>query len=308
MHRTEFDGEAAGEAVVDDEGALEDVLPAEVPLPDPQAASSVRAYTTRTSLHRAGLVMMPGFISPIGCRAARHPRLTLSGLFPASMTASAVRELAGYHGQISAAQAASSSRRQSDTRIASASTACTRWSLSTGVRHRPPRTAPLRVVREVGDGSGWPGRGWQSPEPRVTELSLYLGRVATSNVCDESSPYVWTEAQVGQGSRLRITDAYVCAVFQDCDLNAVTVASTKRTSSASTRKSTIYPDPHFFLQECHCSYEPLRSDSMGILPWNSNYLNSADNAHCRAVRKMNSRDSSGSRVSCARRSKASLNS
>ena len=83
VHRTEFDGEAAGEAVVDDEDALEDVLPAEVPLPDPQAASSVRAHTTRTSLHRAGLVMTPGFISPIGCRAARHPRLTLSGLFPA---------------------------------------------------------------------------------------------------------------------------------------------------------------------------------------------------------------------------------
>ena len=96
VHRTEFDGEAAGEAVVDDEGALVDVLPVEVPLPDPQAASSVRPHTVRTSLHRAGLVTMPGFISPIRCRAARHLRLTLSGLFPASMTAGAVRELAGY--------------------------------------------------------------------------------------------------------------------------------------------------------------------------------------------------------------------
>jgi hypothetical protein len=100
VHRTEFDGEAAGEAVVDDEGALEDVLPAEVPLPDPQAASSVRAHTTRTSLHREGLVMMPGFISPIGCHAARHPRLTLSGLLPASMTASAVRELVRGHEKV----------------------------------------------------------------------------------------------------------------------------------------------------------------------------------------------------------------
>jgi hypothetical protein len=138
VHRTEFDGEAAGEAVVDDEGALEDVLPAEVPLPDPQAASSVRAHTTRTSLHRAGLVMMPGFISPIGCRAARHPRLTLSGLFPASMTASAVRELAGYHGQISAVQAASSSRSQVAARAASAAARVAWERPSVDVRWRPP--------------------------------------------------------------------------------------------------------------------------------------------------------------------------
>ena len=134
VHRTEFDGEAAGEAVVDDEGALEDVLPAEVPLPDPQPASSVRPQTTRTSLHRAGLVMIPGFISPIGCRAARHPRLTLSGLFPLSMTASAVRELAGYHGQISAVQAASSSRSQ---RAIWPTTTLTLSDLPRAVRGRP---------------------------------------------------------------------------------------------------------------------------------------------------------------------------
>jgi hypothetical protein len=36
--------------------------------------------------------------------------------------------------------AASSSRRQSDTRIASAGTACTGRSLSTGVRQRPSKT------------------------------------------------------------------------------------------------------------------------------------------------------------------------
>ncbi len=140
VHRTEFDGEAAGEAVVDDEGALEDVLPAEVPLPDPQAASSVRAHTTRTSLHRAGLVMMPGFISPIGCRAARHPRLTLSGLFPASMTASAVRELAVYHGQISAVQAASSSRSQ---RATWPTTTLTLSDLPRAVRGRPLASAGI---------------------------------------------------------------------------------------------------------------------------------------------------------------------
>src|SRR5271165_2214366 len=36
--------------------------------------------------------------------------------------------------------AASSSRRQSDTPIASAGTACTCWSMSTGVRQRPSKT------------------------------------------------------------------------------------------------------------------------------------------------------------------------
>ena len=35
---------------------------------------------------------------------------------------------------------ASSSRRQSDTRITSAGTACTCWSMSTGVRQRPSKT------------------------------------------------------------------------------------------------------------------------------------------------------------------------
>ncbi len=83
-HRTEFDGEAAGEAVVDDEVAVEDVLPEEVTLPDPHpAASSARPHTTMTSFHRAALVTMPGFISPAGCRAASNPRLTLRGLLPA---------------------------------------------------------------------------------------------------------------------------------------------------------------------------------------------------------------------------------
>jgi hypothetical protein len=33
--------------------------------------------------HRAALVMMPGFMSPTGCRAARRLRLTPGGLFPA---------------------------------------------------------------------------------------------------------------------------------------------------------------------------------------------------------------------------------
>ena len=103
-HRTEFDGEAAADAVVNDEVALEGALPEEVPLPDPHpAASSATPHTTRTSFHRAGLVTMPGFISPTGCRAARHLRLTLKGLFPASGAAGAVCELAGHHGQISAA-------------------------------------------------------------------------------------------------------------------------------------------------------------------------------------------------------------
>lgn len=82
-HRTEFDGEAAEEAVVDDEDAVEDVLP-EVPLPDPHpAVSSARPHTTMTIFHRAALVTMPGFIPPRGCHAARHLSLTLGGLSPA---------------------------------------------------------------------------------------------------------------------------------------------------------------------------------------------------------------------------------
>ena len=83
-HRTEVDGEAAGEAVVDDEGAVEDVLLEEVPLPDPHpAVSSARPHTAMTMFRRAALVTMPGFMSPTGCRAARRLRLTLRGLFPA---------------------------------------------------------------------------------------------------------------------------------------------------------------------------------------------------------------------------------
>jgi hypothetical protein len=83
-HRTEFDGEAAEEAVVDDEGAVDDVLPGEVPLPDPHpAVSSARPHTIMTIFRRAALVTMPGFMSPTGCRAARHLSLTLGGLFPA---------------------------------------------------------------------------------------------------------------------------------------------------------------------------------------------------------------------------------
>ncbi len=61
MHRTEFDGAAAGEAVVDDEVAVEDGLPEEVPLPDPHpAASSAMPHTTMTSFHQAALVTMLG--------------------------------------------------------------------------------------------------------------------------------------------------------------------------------------------------------------------------------------------------------
>ena len=63
-HRTEVDGEAAGEAVVDDEGAVEDVLLEEVPLPDPHpAVSSARPHTAMTMFRRAALVTMPGFMS-----------------------------------------------------------------------------------------------------------------------------------------------------------------------------------------------------------------------------------------------------
>jgi hypothetical protein len=69
---------------VDDEVAVEDVLPEEVPLPDPHpAASSARPHTTTTSFHRAALVTMLGFISSAGCRAASDLRLTLRGLLPA---------------------------------------------------------------------------------------------------------------------------------------------------------------------------------------------------------------------------------
>lgn len=60
-HRTEFDAEAAG---VDDEVAVEDVTPEEVPLPDPHpTASSARPHTTMTSFHWAAVIIMPGFIS-----------------------------------------------------------------------------------------------------------------------------------------------------------------------------------------------------------------------------------------------------
>jgi hypothetical protein len=83
-HRTEFDGEVAGEAVVADEVAVEEVLPEEVPLPDPHpTASSARPHTTMTSFHRAALVTVLGFIYPARCRAASDPRLTLRGLLPA---------------------------------------------------------------------------------------------------------------------------------------------------------------------------------------------------------------------------------
>jgi hypothetical protein len=79
-HRTEFDGEAAGDAVVDDEDALAE----ELPLPDPHpAASSARPHTSIMSFRRAGLVTVPGSISPPGCRAPTRLRLTLRGLFPA---------------------------------------------------------------------------------------------------------------------------------------------------------------------------------------------------------------------------------
>ena len=62
-HRTEVDGEAAEEAVVDDEGAAEGVLP-EAPLPDPHpAVSSARPHSTMTIFRRAALVTMPGFMS-----------------------------------------------------------------------------------------------------------------------------------------------------------------------------------------------------------------------------------------------------
>ncbi len=91
-HRTEFDGEAAGEAVVDEEVAVEDVLPEEVPLPDPHpAASSARPHTTTTSFHRAALVTMLGFISSAGCRAASDPRLTLRVLLSARPTGGKAR-------------------------------------------------------------------------------------------------------------------------------------------------------------------------------------------------------------------------
>lgn len=50
-----------------------------------------------------------------------------------------------------------------------------------------------------------------------------------SNVYDEISPYVWMEAQVRPGRRLTVTDANVGIVLQDCDLDAVAVASTERT-------------------------------------------------------------------------------
>ncbi len=61
VHRTEFDGAAAGEAVVEDEVAVEDGLPEEVPLPDPHpAASSAMPHTTMTSFHQAALVTMLG--------------------------------------------------------------------------------------------------------------------------------------------------------------------------------------------------------------------------------------------------------
>ena len=50
-----------------------------------------------------------------------------------------------------------------------------------------------------------------------------------SNVCDEISPYLWMEAKVWPYRRLTVTDADVGIVLQDCDLDAVAVASTKRT-------------------------------------------------------------------------------
>jgi len=82
-HRTELEGEAAEEAVAD-EGAVDGVLPEEVPLPDPHpAVSSARQHTTMTIFHRVALVRMPGLISLPGCCAARRLRLTLGGLFPA---------------------------------------------------------------------------------------------------------------------------------------------------------------------------------------------------------------------------------
>ena len=82
-HRTEFDGEAAAEAVVD-EGAVEGVLPEEGPLLDPHpAVNSVRPHTTMTIFQPAALATMPGFISPTDCRAATRLRLTLGGLVPA---------------------------------------------------------------------------------------------------------------------------------------------------------------------------------------------------------------------------------
>ena len=122
-------------------------------------ASSARRHTIRPSLHRPDLVRS-GFISPIGCRAARHLRLTLSGLFPLSMTASAVRELAGYHGQISAVQAASSSRANAR----SPTTTLTLSDLPRAVRGRPLVSAAVAASshspakrRDGGhDGGGMP--------------------------------------------------------------------------------------------------------------------------------------------------------
>lgn len=76
-HKSEFDGEAAAEAVV---GTGEDVLPEEVPLPDPHPAISARAHTATTIFHRAAPETMPGFIFPTGCPAATHLRLTHRGL------------------------------------------------------------------------------------------------------------------------------------------------------------------------------------------------------------------------------------
>jgi hypothetical protein len=78
-HRTEFDGEAAGEAVVE-EAALEHVLPGEVPLPDAHPEANRARPHAMTSFHRAALGGMPGFISSAGCRVASNLRLTLRGL------------------------------------------------------------------------------------------------------------------------------------------------------------------------------------------------------------------------------------